>query len=107
MSPAILLALAIATEVFGTSMLRVSDGMSKAVPTTAALTAYAISFYLLAKVLQHLDVGLTYAIWAGVGTASIAVIGFMLWDEPMGALKVASIGAVIVGVIGLNASGAH
>jgi small multidrug resistance pump len=107
MSPAILLALAIATEVLGTSLLRVSDGMSKAVPTIASLTLYAVSFYLLAKVLEHFDIGLTYAIWAGIGTASIAVIGFMLWDEPMGALKVASIAAVIAGVIGLNLSGAH
>jgi small multidrug resistance pump len=107
MSPAVLLALAIALEVFGTSMLRVSEGMSKAAPSIAALTAYALSFYLLAKVLEHLDIGLTYAIWAGIGTATVAVIGVVLWNEPMGALKVLSIVAVIGGVIGLNLSGAH
>jgi multidrug transporter EmrE-like cation transporter len=107
MSPAILLAFAILLEVFGTSMLRVSDGMSKAAPSIAALAAYAVSFYLLAKVLEHLDIGLTYAIWAGVGTATVAVIGVVLWNEPMGALKIASIVAVIAGVLGLNLSGAH
>lgn len=107
MSPAILLAFAILLEVFGTTMLRVSDGMSKAVPSIAALAAYAVSFYLLAKVLEHLDIGLTYAIWAGVGTATVAVIGVAVWGEPMGVVKVLSIVAVIAGVIGLNLSGAH
>ena len=107
MSPALLLAFAIALEVFGTSMLRVSDGMSKAAPTVAALAAYALSFYLLALVLKHIDIGLTYAIWAGVGTAMVAVIGVAAWGEPMGVVKVLSIVAVIAGVIGLNLSGAH
>ncbi len=107
MSPAVLLALAIVTEVFGTSLLRVSDGMTKLLPSLGTLVSYGISVYLLALVLKHLDIGLTYAIWAGVGTAMIAVIGVAVWDEPMGLLKVLSIAAVIAGVIGLNLSGAH
>ncbi|HWM09641.1 MAG TPA: multidrug efflux SMR transporter [Solirubrobacteraceae bacterium] len=107
MSPAVLLALAIVSEVFGTVMLRVSDGMSKLLPSVGTLVAYTISVYLLALVLKHLDIGLTYAIWAGVGTAMVAVIGVAVWDEPMSTLKVLSIVAVIAGVIGLNLSGAH
>jgi multidrug transporter EmrE-like cation transporter len=107
MSPAVLLALAILSEVFGTVLLRVSDGMTKLLPSIGTLTGYAISIYLLALVLKHLDIGLTYAIWAGVGTAMVAIIGVAVWDEPIGLLKVLSIGAVIAGVIGLNLSGAH
>lgn len=107
MSPALLLAFAILLEVFGTSMLRVSDGMSKVAPTISALAAYALSFYLLALVLKHIDIGLTYAIWAGVGTAMVAVIGVAAWGEPMGLVKVLSIAAVIAGIVGLNLSGAH
>src|SRR5215218_6584344 len=107
MSPAILLALAIVSEVIGTVLLRVSDGMSKLVPSAGMLAAYGVSVYLLALVLKHLDIGFTYAVWSGVGTAMIAVIGFAAWDEPMGLLKVLSIGAVIAGVIGLNVSAAH
>jgi small multidrug resistance pump len=107
MSPAILLVLAIVSEVIGTVLLRVSDGMSKLVPSLGMLAAYGVSIYLLARVLKHLDIGFTYAVWSGVGTAMIAVIGFAVWDEPMGMLKVLSIGAVIAGVIGLNVSAAH
>jgi small multidrug resistance pump len=107
MSPAILLALAIVSEVIGTVLLRVSDGMSKLVPSVGMLAAYGVSVYLLALVLKQLDIGFTYAVWSGVGTAMVAVIGFAAWDEPMGALKLLSIGAVIAGVVGLNVSAAH
>lgn len=107
MSPAILLALAIVSEVIGTALLRVSDGMSKLAPSLGMLAAYGLSVYLLALVLKHMEIGFAYAVWAGVGTAMIAVIGVVAWDEPMGMVKVLSIGAVIVGVIGLNLSGAH
>jgi small multidrug resistance pump len=107
MSPAILLTLAIVSEVCGTVLLRSTDGMSKLVPSIGVLAAYGFSIYMLALVLKHLDIGLTYAIWAGAGTAMIAVVGVAVWDEPMGALKLASLCAVIVGVVGLNLSGAH
>ena len=107
MSPAVLLALAIVSEVIGTVLLRVSDGMSKLWPSVGMLAAYGASVYLLALVLKHMEIGFTYAVWAGVGTAMIAVIGVADWDEPMGVVKVLSIGAVILGVIGLNLSSAH
>jgi len=107
MSPAVLLMLAIVSEVIGTVLLRLSDGVSKLAPSVGMLVAYCVSVYLLALVLKHLDIGLTYAIWSGVGTAMVAVIGVTVWDEPMGLLKVLSIGAVIAGVIGLNVSAAH
>jgi len=107
MSPAILLLLAIVSEVIGTVLLRVSDGMSKLAPSLGMLAAYGLSVYLLALVLKHMEIGFAYAVWAGVGTAMIAVIGVFAWDEPMGLIKILSIGAVIVGVIGLNLSGAH
>jgi small multidrug resistance pump len=107
MSAGILLGLAIATEVLGTVFLRVSDGFTKVLPASVTVVAYVTSVILLAKVLKELDIGLTYAIWAGAGTAAVAVIGVAVWHEPMDALKVASIAAVILGVVGLNVSGAH
>lgn len=107
MSPAILLVLAIVSEVIGTVLLRLSDGMSKLVPSVGMLAAYGVSIYMLALVLKHFDIGFTYAVWSGVGTAVIAVIGFAVWNEPMGPLKLLSIAAVVAGVIGLNLSAAH
>ncbi len=107
MSAGVLLMLAILTEVIGTVLLRVSDGMSKLFPSLGMLLAYVLSVILLAQVLKEMEIGFAYAVWAGVGTATIAVVGFAVWDEPMGLLKLASLGAVIAGVVGLNLSAAH
>lgn len=107
MSAGILLTIAIAIEIVGTVLLRVSDGLSRLWPSAGVLVTYALSIALLAHVLKELDVGFTYAVWAGVGTAMVAMIGFVVWDEPMGVVKVLSIAAVIVGVVGLNLSSAH
>lgn len=107
MSPGLMLGLAIVTEVIGTALLRVSDGFTKVGPSIGVVIGYVASVVLLARVLKDLDIGLTYAIWAGTGTAMIAIIGVAAWDEPMGALKVASLVAVIAGVAGLNLSAAH
>ena len=62
---------------------------------------------LLALVLKHLSVGTTYAIWSAVGTAAIALIGIAVYGEGASMLKLASLGLIVLGVIGLNAAGAH
>ena len=62
---------------------------------------------MLSLVLRDIPVGTTYAIWAGAGTAAIALIGMAVLGEPATALKLGSIALIILGVIGLNASGAH
>jgi small multidrug resistance pump len=102
----IYLALAISTEIVGTLALRYTDGFTKPLPTAGALLAYAFSFWMLALVLKELELSLVYAIWAGIGTAAIALIGIAALGESVSALKVISIGLVIVGVVGLNLSGA-
>ncbi len=107
MPAGILLAIAIASEVAATISLRYADGFSRPLPSTIVVLGYALSFWLLSLVLRDIPVGTTYAIWAGAGTAAIAVIGMAVLGEPATALKVASIALIILGVIGLNASGAH
>ncbi len=104
---ALMLALAIASEVIATVALKASDGFSRPMPAVIVVTGYAISFWLLAIVLKHLSVGTTYAIWSAVGTAAIAVIGIALYGEGASLLKFASLGLIVLGVIGLNAAGAH
>jgi small multidrug resistance pump len=103
----IYLALAIVVEVGATVSLRFSDGFTKLWPALGSTLGYALSIYLLALVVKHLEVSLVYAVWAGIGTAAIAVIGMAALDETVSALKIASIAMVIVGVVGLNVSGAN
>jgi small multidrug resistance pump len=106
MSAWVYLAIAIISEVTGTVALRQSDGFTKPVAAAIVVVGYAVSFWMLALALRKLDLGLVYAIWAGIGTAAIATIGVIAFDEPADALKVGGIALIIVGIIGLNLSGA-
>ena len=107
MPVAVLLSLAIVTEVAGTVALRYSDGFTKLAPSAIVVLGYGASFWLLALVLKELSIGTTYAVWSAAGTALIAAVGVFAFGEPATALKVASIGLIIVGVIGLNLAGSH
>lgn len=101
------LVLAIVTEVAGTTFLKLSDGMTKVVPIILTFVLYGISFVFLGLCLKKIDVAISYAIWSGLGTALISVIGFMYFKEPMSVLKVASIVLIIIGVVGLNLTETH
>ena len=103
--PALLLALAIAVEVVATVALRSSDGFSRLVPSLLVVAGYVLAFYLLALVLRSIPVSVAYAVWSGIGTAAVAVIGMTVLSEPAGALKIASLVLIVVGVVGLNVAG--
>lgn len=100
----IYLSFAILFEVAGTTSMKLSEGFSKLLPSALMVIFYIVSFTLMTLALKKLEVGVTYAIWAGVGTAIIAMIGVLWFKEPMSALKAASIVLIIAGVIGLNLS---
>jgi multidrug transporter EmrE-like cation transporter len=103
---ALMLSAAITSEIIATLALKASDGFTKPLPVVLVVAGYAVSFWLLALVLKHLSVGTTYAIWSAVGTAAIALIGIALYGEGASVLKIASLGLIVLGVIGLNAAGA-
>ncbi len=103
----IYLAAAIATEVVGTVFLRYTDGFTRPAPSAVVIITYIASLWLTALALKGLEISLAYAVWAGVGTAAIAVIGMATMGEAVNALKLASIALVIGGVVGLNLSGAN
>jgi small multidrug resistance pump len=103
----VLLGLAIVVEVCATLALRASDGLSKPPLVVAVVVGYATSFWLLALVLRDISVGTAYAIWSGVGTAGLAIIGMVALGEPATALRIAAIALIVVGVVALNLAGAH
>ncbi len=96
------LALAIVLEVCGTTSMKLSEGFAKLLPSIMIFVFYGLSFAALTMTLKSINVSVAYAIWSGVGTALIAAIGIMWFKEPSGALKLASIGLIILGVVGLN-----
>jgi len=101
------LAAAIVSEVVGTVFLRFTDGFTKPLLSALVVATYAVSLWLTALALRELEVSLAYAVWAGVGTAAVAVIGMAALGETVNALKLASIALVIGGVVGLNLSAAN
>lgn len=102
-----MLVAAIAAEVGGTTALKYSDGFSRLWPSVLTVLGYAVSFVLLAQTLKTVSVGTAYAIWSGVGTAAIAMIGVAFLGEGMTTVKAAGMALIIVGVVVLNLGGAH
>ena len=101
------LTLAIVTEVVGTVAFRYIHGFTRPLPSAVVVVGYALSFYFFSLSLRGLSLGVTYAVWAGAGTAAIALIGMVALNEPVSALKLASLFLIIGGVVGLNAAGGH
>lgn len=98
------LLLAITFEVCGTTCMKLSEGFSKLLPSVLIFVFYAISFFFFTLALKGIDVSIAYAIWAGLGTALITVVGIFWFREPATALKMISLIVVIAGVIGLHLS---
>jgi len=102
-----LLAIAIATEVGATAALPRAQGFTNPGWTAIVVVGYAFSIWLLTVVVKEIPVSVTYAVWAGLGTAAIAVIGVVFLDEPFGIAKMVAIALIIGGVVLLNVQGAH
>lgn len=98
----LLIAVSVFAEVVGTVALKYSDGFSKVSPSIAATTCYAIAIWLMSIAMRHLDVGITYAVWAACGTAATALVGTAFFGEQMGAVKALGLILVVGGVVLLN-----
>ncbi len=93
---------AIVAEVIATSALKASEGFSKLAPSVITAVGYLIAFYLLSLTLRAIPVGIAYAIWSGVGTVLIAVVGWALYGQKLDLPAVIGMGLIVSGVIVLN-----
>ncbi|GIQ96642.1 MAG: hypothetical protein CM15mP2_1290 [Methanobacteriota archaeon] len=80
MSKWLYLTLAILSEVTATSFLKSSDGFTKLWPSVIVVVGYCLAFYFLSLTLDTIPIGVAYAIWSGVGIASLAVISVLFFD---------------------------
>ena len=96
--------LAILLEVSGTTCMKLSQGFTKLVPSVFIFVFYVLSFSAMTFSLKTVDVSVGYAVWAGVGTILITLIGAVWFGESLGLLKIVSIILIIVGVAGLRLS---
>lgn len=98
----ILLVVAIVLEVVGTTNMKMSEGFSKLVPSVLVLFFYALSIVALTFAVNRLDVSVAYAVWSGMGTALVAMIGIWFFQESLTSTKLIALGLIIVGVAMLH-----
>ena len=103
----VLLLLAIASEVAATSLLGPTNGFTRPAWTAVCLAAYGASFYLLAQVVQHVPVGIAYALWSGLGTAAIVLIAATFLGQVPNLPTVGGIALIAADVLTVHVAQAH
>ncbi|EGO2530048.1 multidrug efflux SMR transporter [Enterococcus faecalis] len=98
----IALVIAIIAEVFGSSMLKSSEGFTNLFPSIGVVIGFGLAFYFLGISLKTLPLSLAYAIWAGAGTALTTLVGIIIWNDPFNALTFLGVALIIGGVVILN-----
>ena len=101
----ILLLLAIAAEVLGTSLLKLSAGFSRPLPSLLVVAAYSTSMLLLSRVVQTIPLGITYALWSGVGIVAIVLVGLLAYRQVPSPGQLMGMALITAGVITVNLNG--
>jgi small multidrug resistance pump len=96
------LGIAIVAEVVATSALKAAAGFSRPGPSVIVVVGYGIAFYFLSLTLQTIPVGVTYAIWCGVGIVLITLVAWLLYGQSLDAGAIIGLALITAGVIVLN-----
>lgn len=105
MLAAALLLVAIVIEVMATALLPKTQSFTDPLWSAVVIAGFGASIWLLTIVVRTMPVSIAYAVWAGVGTALVAVVGYVFLDESMGWAKIAALTLIVLGVVGLNLAG--
>jgi quaternary ammonium compound-resistance protein SugE len=82
--------------------LKYTEGFTRLWPTVFTVAAMGVSLGLLGLALRHLPLGTAYAVWTGVGTLGTVILGIWLFGESADALRLACIGLIVAGIVGLK-----
>lgn len=96
------LAIAIVAEVAATTALKASAEFTRLIPSLFVIVGYGVAFYLQALVLRSIPVGITYALWAGLGIVLVAIVGAIFYKEIPDFPAIIGMGLIIAGVVVLN-----
>jgi multidrug transporter EmrE-like cation transporter len=96
------LAIAIVAEVIATSALKSSLAFTRLAPSVVVIVGYSIAFYFVSLTLQAIPVGITYAIWSGVGIVLITLVAWVLHGQVLDAAAIVGLGLIVAGVAVLN-----
>ncbi len=96
------LVVAVCGEVLGTTALKSSEGFSRLAPSLIVLVGYGIAFYYLSLTLDKIPVGISYALWSGIGIVLISIIAWLFLGQRLDVPAMIGIGFIIVGVAVIN-----
>ena len=95
----IILIVAIAAETFATTMVRASEGFTRLLPSLGVVAGYAVSFYGLSQVVKVMNLGIAYAIWAGLGIFLVSIFSWFLFGQKLDLPAIAGMGLILSGVV--------
>ena len=98
----VLLAIAIVSEVIGTTFMKQSEGFTKLVPSLFTAIAYVVAFYCLSLTLKTIPTGVAYAIWSGCGIVLIAAVAWIVQGQKLDVPAIAGMGLIVAGVVVMN-----
>lgn len=98
----LLLFVSIILEVFGSTMLKLSNGFARVLPVVGVLVGYGLAFYLVSITLQSLPLGVVYATWSGLGTILTVVVGVVFFKDRINKKGYLGIGLLVVGLVLMN-----
>lgn len=84
--------------------LKYTDGFTRLWPTVGTVISMILSVGFLGLALKELPVGTGYAIWTGIGTVGTVILGIALLGEPATVMRLACVGLIVAGIIGLKLS---
>ena len=93
------LLIAIITEVIATTALKESENFSKVIPSIIVIIGYSLTFFFMSLTIREMSLGITYAIWSGMGIFLIALIGYLRYDQVLDTPALIGISLIIIGII--------
>lgn len=101
------LLLAGAFEIAWALGLKYTMNFTRLLPSVATIGAMALSLFFLSIALRNIPIGTAYAVWTGIGAVGTAIAGIILFNEPRDLLRLACIGLIVAGILGLKVTSGH
>jgi small multidrug resistance pump len=98
----VFLLIAVSAEVVATSALKASEGFTRLTPSIVVAFGYGIAFYFLSLTLNSIPVGISYALWSGIGIVFISIIGWYFFNQSLDTPAIIGIGLIVAGVAVIN-----
>jgi small multidrug resistance pump len=96
------LLIAVSGEIAATSALKASEGFTKLTPSAVVVLGYGVAFYFLSLTLDSIPVGVSYALWSGIGIVFISLIGWRFFNQSLDAPAIIGIALIVAGVAVIN-----